>query len=68
MRNILLMAGGAVVIVLGALLLFLWHRHLVDLTGDARLMSGLGWRVAEGAVLYGGTWLCVRGWNGRRTA
>ncbi|MEU7137580.1 hypothetical protein [Streptomyces sp. NPDC046261] len=34
------------------------------MTGAPRVMAGLGFRALEAAVLYGGTWLAVRGWNG----
>ncbi|MFQ6197357.1 hypothetical protein [Streptomyces sp. NPDC000405] len=60
----LLMAVGVLVIGVGAVLLFVWHTHIVDRTGAYRLMAGLALRAAEAAVLYGGSWLVVRGWNG----
>ncbi|MFI1971784.1 hypothetical protein BLA24_20130 [Streptomyces cinnamoneus] len=60
----LLMAGGVAVMVLGVVLLFFWHAEVVELTGAPRLVSALGLRAAEAAVLYGGSWLVVRGWNG----
>ncbi|MEU3354684.1 hypothetical protein [Streptomyces sp. NPDC037389] len=60
----LLMAGGVLVIGLGAVLLFVWHSHVVDRTGSYRLVMGLAMRAAEAAALYGGSWLVVRGWNG----
>ncbi|WP_372407817.1 hypothetical protein [Streptomyces luteireticuli] len=66
MSRVLLMVSGAVVLVLGVVLMFFWHQRVVELTGSERLISGLGLRAVEAAVLYGGTWLCVRGWNGRR--
>ncbi|MBZ4319325.1 hypothetical protein [Streptomyces huiliensis] len=65
MRNVLLMAAGAVVIVLTILLMFFWHQWLLDLAGNPRFAAGLAGRAAEAGALYGGTWLCVRGWNGR---
>ncbi|MGK5642215.1 hypothetical protein ACSNOK_28450 [Streptomyces sp. URMC 126] len=65
MRNILLMAAGAVVIVLTVLVMFFWHQWLVDQTGSARFAIGLAGRAFEFGALYGGSWLCVRGWNGR---
>ncbi|MFC5720331.1 hypothetical protein ACFP1Z_09170 [Streptomyces gamaensis] len=61
----LLIGAGALVLGLGILLLFFWHTHVVELVGTDRLISGVGLRVAEAAVLYGGTWCVVRGWNGR---
>ncbi|MER5783025.1 hypothetical protein ABT104_15065 [Streptomyces mobaraensis] len=64
MRNALLMAAGAVVIVLTALFMFFWHQWLLDLTGTPRFVAGLIGRTAELGALYGGSWLCVRGWNG----
>ncbi|KNB49433.1 hypothetical protein AC230_29760 [Streptomyces caatingaensis] len=60
------MVSGAVVLVLGVVLLFFWHQRVVELTGAEWLISRLGLRAVEAAVLYGGTWLCVRGWNGRK--
>ncbi|MFI1253435.1 hypothetical protein ACH4U6_06485 [Streptomyces netropsis] len=62
--RVLLMVGGALGIVLGAIALFFWHTRIVELTGGPRLVSGIGFRLAEAAVLYGGSWLCVRAWNG----
>ncbi|MFI9200238.1 hypothetical protein [Streptomyces sp. NPDC053048] len=61
----LLMAGGVAVIAAGVVFLFFGHARVVELTGSARVMSGLGLRAAEAAVLYGGSWLAVKGWNGR---
>jgi hypothetical protein len=61
----LLIGGGAVVIALGIVFMFFGHAKVVELTGTARLMSGLALRGVEAAVLYGGSWLIVRGWNGR---
>ncbi|MBP2402988.1 hypothetical protein SNS2_1599 [Streptomyces netropsis] len=62
--RVLLMGGGIVGIVLGAIALFFWHTRIVELTGGPRVVSGIGFRLAEAAVLYGGSWLCVRAWNG----
>ncbi|MBH1932941.1 hypothetical protein I5Q34_01305 [Streptomyces sp. AV19] len=64
--RLLMMAGGGLVIAAGVVLMFFWHQRVVELTGASRLISGTGLRVAEAVVLYGGSWLCVRGWNGRR--
>lgn len=61
----LLMATGVAVIALGAVFLFFWHAEVVELAGSARLISGLALRAVEAAVLYGGSWLAVKGWNGR---
>ncbi|GHG69868.1 hypothetical protein GCM10018779_43520 [Streptomyces griseocarneus] len=59
------MTAGVAVIALGVVFLFLWHGRVVELTGSARLISGLALRAVEAAVLYGGSWLAVKGWNGR---
>ncbi|QLE72156.1 hypothetical protein FGW37_11580 [Streptomyces rectiverticillatus] len=70
MGNILrvsLMAAGALGIVLGVALVFLWHSSLVDLTGAPRLVGFIVFRGAEAALIWGGAWLCVRGWNGGAT-
>ncbi|MEU4210526.1 hypothetical protein AB0F13_11135 [Streptomyces sp. NPDC026206] len=63
-RGMLIVGGGAVIL-LGIVLAFFWHAEVVELTGTSRLMSGLALRVFEAAALYGGSWLAVRGWNGR---
>ncbi|MEU1310676.1 hypothetical protein ABZ419_17535 [Streptomyces cinnamoneus] len=60
----LLITAGLVTLALGIVLFFFWHAEVVELTGSARVVSGLGLRAAEAAVLYGGSWLVVRGWNG----
>ncbi|MET9414858.1 hypothetical protein ABZY03_11885 [Streptomyces klenkii] len=58
------MAGGAVSVVLGALVAFLWHSPLVETTGVPEMVGFAVFRGAEAALLWGGAWLCVRGWNG----
>lgn len=60
----LLMTVGVVGIVAGGAVLFFWHGRIVQLTDWPRLYSGVLFRLAEAAVLYGGSWLCVRAWNG----
>ncbi|MGK5544519.1 hypothetical protein ACSNOH_07295 [Streptomyces sp. URMC 127] len=62
--RILLMAGGAVSVVLGVLVAFLWHSSVIEATGVPRLVGFVVFRGAEAALLWGGAWLCVRGWNG----
>ncbi|WP_367140387.1 MULTISPECIES: hypothetical protein [Streptomyces] len=62
--RLLLMAGGGLSVVLGALVAFLWHSPLVETTGVSHLVGGLLFRGVEAALLWGGAWLCVRGWNG----
>ncbi|MGK5730736.1 hypothetical protein [Streptomyces sp. URMC 124] len=62
--RVLLMAAGALAIVLGVALVFLWHSSLVELTGAPRAVGFLVFRGAEAALVWGGAWLCVRGWNG----
>ncbi|GHF36224.1 hypothetical protein GCM10010218_17170 [Streptomyces mashuensis] len=61
----LLIAGGLLAIVLGAVVLFYAHDRLVDVTGVPKIVGWAGYRGAEVACLYGGTWCCVKGWNGR---
>ncbi|MEV5240453.1 hypothetical protein AB0K89_15325 [Streptomyces cinnamoneus] len=61
----LLMAGGVALIAAGIVLAFFAHGRIVELAGSARVVSGLALRGAEAAVLYGGSWLAVKGWNGR---
>ncbi|MEU5049969.1 hypothetical protein [Streptomyces sp. NPDC021096] len=61
----MLIAGGCTAILLGIVLAFFWHAEVVDMTGAPRVMAGLALRAFEAAVLYGGSWLAVRGWNGR---
>ncbi|MEV5505228.1 hypothetical protein [Streptomyces orinoci] len=65
--RLLLMAAGVAVIVLGVVVLFFWHQRVLELTGGARFIWGAALRGFEAAVLYGGSWLVVRGWNARRS-
>ncbi|MFH8784941.1 hypothetical protein [Streptomyces roseoverticillatus] len=58
------MAGGAVSVVLGVLAAFLWHSPLIEATGVSKLVGFAVFRGTEAALLWGGAWLCVRGWNG----
>ncbi|MCQ8770724.1 hypothetical protein [Streptomyces telluris] len=60
----LLMAAGGLCFILGVALVFLWHSSLIDLTGAPRLVGLLVFRGAEAALIWGGAWVCVRGWNG----
>ncbi len=62
----LLMAGGTVVMIAGVVLAFFAHGRVLEMTGLDRLGWGLALRAFEAAVLYGGSWLVVRGWNGMR--
>ncbi|MEV4741036.1 hypothetical protein [Streptomyces sp. NPDC049555] len=62
----LLMAGGAVVMAAGIMLAFFAHGRVLEMTGLDRLGWGLALRAFEAAVLYGGSWLVIRGWNGLR--
>ncbi|CAM5535899.1 hypothetical protein [Streptomyces abikoensis] len=62
--RILLMAGGAVSVVLGILVALLWHSSVTEATGAPKLVGFVVFRGAEAALLWGGAWLCVRGWNG----
>ncbi|MFI9718141.1 hypothetical protein ACIHFE_00570 [Streptomyces sp. NPDC052396] len=62
--RVLLMAAGVVVIMLGVVLMFFWHQRVLELSGVRRFISGLALRGVEAGVLYGGSWLAVRGWNG----
>ncbi|MFI9238368.1 hypothetical protein [Streptomyces sp. NPDC053079] len=61
----LLVGGGVVLIVLGIAALFFAHNKVVDLTGTTWLAARLGLRAVEAALVWAGTWCCVRGWNGR---
>ncbi|MCF3106349.1 hypothetical protein IPZ58_32995 [Streptomyces roseoverticillatus] len=58
------MAGGAVSVVLGVLVVFLWHSPIVEATGVPELAGYVVFRGVEAALVWGGAWLCVRGWNG----
>ncbi|MBT2387617.1 hypothetical protein [Streptomyces sp. ISL-11] len=64
--RVLLMAGGGLVILLGIAVLFFGHARIVDMAVGPRLAVGLVLRGTEAALVWGGVWCCVRGWNGGR--
>ncbi|MEV4927389.1 hypothetical protein [Streptomyces roseoverticillatus] len=51
-------------IALGVLVAFLWHSPIVEATGVPKLVGFVAFRGLEAALVWGGAWLCVRGWNG----
>ncbi|GAA0458501.1 hypothetical protein GCM10009544_21330 [Streptomyces stramineus] len=60
--RVLLVAGGALAMAAGVVVLVFLHSELADLTGSTWLLSVLGLRLVEIALISGGAWCVARGW------